>query len=304
MGWLSQSLEYENIVIPVLRQEGLPRELFILAMIESGFNNAALSKKKATGTWQFMKKTATHYGLTINHWVDERRDPIKSTLAAARYLRDLYKEFDDWFLSMAAYNAGQGRIKNAIKKAQTRDFWALSQTAYIKPETRHYVPKLLAALIIATNPKEHGFIITQKGNRPSLATVTVKRPVRLAEVASKLNLAETTLRELNPELIRHVTPPKVTNYALKIPGKYLEIFKAMEASFSNLKEGSSYTHLVMQGETLKQIAKHYGVSQKGILKINHGINQNPLRAGQKLEIPIPNLVISKTQETPPKPAKT
>ena len=157
--WLVRGENVREVIIPLLKQLGMPEELFYLSMIESGFNNRAYSRAKATGPWQFVAGTAKIYGLKMNYWVDERKDPVKSTIAAARYLRDLYKKFGNWYLAMAAYNAGPGKIRYAIRKLKTRDYWKISRSRYLRRETRNYVPKLLAALILGSNAEEHGFII-------------------------------------------------------------------------------------------------------------------------------------------------
>lgn len=291
--WLIRSQSHRGLVIPLLQKEGLPKELFFLAMIESGFNNSAYSRAKATGTWQFMKATARSYGLTINHWVDERRDPVKSTIAAARYIRDLYSQFNDWYLAIAAYNAGPGKIRSAIRRSKSRDYWVLAQSAYISRETKEYVPKMLAALLIASNPRAHGFsVVGSSEDFTPNTSVAVQHPARIDEVAERLNVSEQQLKRWNPELIRNIIPPpsRVRNnapYALRLPEKLVEKFEDIKESLTRLEVKDVLMHKISQGETLSRIAKKYKVEIRQILSVNPDLKPSRLKIGREIAIPVP-----------------
>lgn len=155
--WLSRSGRYLPLMKEIFKKNDLPEDLVFVSLIESGFNPYAYSRARAVGPWQFMKGTGLKYGLRINEWIDERRDPVKSTIAAANYLKDLYAMFNSWPLALASYNAGEGRVGRAMAKSKAGDFWDLRSTRYLRPETRNYVPKFMAATIIAKNPEKYGF---------------------------------------------------------------------------------------------------------------------------------------------------
>lgn len=291
--WLVRGESLKGVVKPLLKTEGLPPELFFLAMVESGFSNQAYSRAKATGPWQFMNGTAKLYGLRINYWVDERRDPIKSTIAAARYLRDLYAEFGDWYLAMAAYNAGPGKVKRGIAKLGTKDFWALAETKYLKPETKHYVPKVLGALILASDPITHGFDVTANPHDlPADGKVTVTRPVKLFDVASKMGLSHKLVARWNPELIHGITPPNVgkNGYELRLSQSLAEKFQEIEDNLPQLEVSDVKMHRVERGETLAKIARRYNVRINQILSINPDIRATALRVGRSIAVPVPSVV--------------
>ena len=216
--WLSRSERYIPMMKSVLRKEGLPEDLVYLAMIESGFAPHAFSVASAVGPWQFMSGTGKRYSLRIDPWIDERRDPLKSTIAAALYLKELYALFNnDWYLAAAGYNAGENKILRAISMYNTRDFWEISKGRYLKRETKDYVPKLLAAAIIAKEPARYGF--ADVAYLPPMDFDQVKIPSRtdLEVVAKGCGVSVQTIHELNPELRRSSTPPDYPGYELKIP---------------------------------------------------------------------------------------
>lgn len=291
MGWLVRGESVKKMVQPILQESGIPMEFFYLAMIESGFSNSAYSSAKATGTWQFMRGTAQLYGLKINHWVDERRDPIKSTIAAASYLKDLYAELGDWHLAMAAYNAGPGKVRKAIRRSGTRDYWQIAETDNLAKETKHYVPKVLAAILLATENKAHGFEVQSNPVDVLPETeVVVKRPVKLEELASKLKVPMKTLVSWNPELIRDITPPSKSGYALRLPTAYANAFPSIENELSYIEVTDIHMHTVRRGDTLSQIARQYKVAVKQILALNPGVKASRLRLGHQVAIPIPGIV--------------
>lgn len=296
MRWLVRGESYKQLLQPVLQSNGLPPEFFYLAMIESGFNNGASSRAKATGTWQFMKGTAKLYGLRIDHWVDERRDPVKSSVAAASYLRDLYRDLGDWNLAMAAYNAGPGKIRRSIKKAGSRDFWEIARANVIAKETCQYVPKVLAAILLASNPKSHGFDYQQSVDEDiPTGSVSVDRPVRLDEVATELKIALSTLQRWNPEIIRNITPPRRDGYSIRLPTNLIEQYAVIESRLSKVEVTDVQMHKIRQGETLSQISRLYKVSVRQIIQINPGVRASVLRPGRELAIPIPGIISTSTK---------
>lgn len=215
--YLARSTRYLPMIHEIFHEHGLPEDLAYLAMVESGFNPHAYSHAHACGMWQFIRGTAVRYGLTINNYVDERRDPEKSTVAAAKYLTDLYKRFGSWYLAAASYNCGEGRVQKEIDAGTHKNFWELSANERLPTETKNYVPQMIAAMIIAKNPEKFGF-----RNVPYLPplkydTVKVNEPTSLkaAAVASGVSVEE--IQMLNPELRKGVTPPDMPVYALRIP---------------------------------------------------------------------------------------
>lgn len=286
--WLARSEKYIPFMRELLREKGLPEDLVYLAMIESGFNPYAYSRSKAMGPWQFIYLTGKKYGLKVNWWVDERRDPEKSTIAAARYLKDLYDMFECWYLAAAGYNAGENKIANGIKRYRTEDFWELTKYRYLKQETKHYVPQMIAAALIAKDPEKYGFtnIEYQEPLRYDKVMVPPATDLRLIAKACEITLEE--LKELNPELRRWCTPPDVTEYEIKIPFGKAELF---EKNFKSLKPAGSTSfksHIVKKGETIQRIARLYRIEQEPILEINRLQANSRLSVGTNLLIPLPN----------------
>lgn len=291
--WLVRGESVRELVSPILREQGLPLEFLYLSMVESGFSNTAYSRAKATGPWQFMQGTARLYGLNINLWIDERRDPAKSTLAAAKHLRDLYEDFGDWYLTMAAYNAGAGRIRSAIKKAGSKDFWAIANSPYLPIETKHYVPKVIAALTMAANPRAHGFeFVSNEEDRMPTSLVHVKEPVSIRELGDKLGVEEPKLRQWNPELVNAITPPaKNGGYVLRLSDELVKKFQDIENSLSYVEVKDVLMHKVGRGETLARIAAKYKVSIRQILNINPGLKPARLSIGKVVAVPAPSVVL-------------
>ena len=281
--WLARYPVYESVIKEILDKNELPEELIYHAMVESGLNPRAYSRAHAAGMWQFINSTAKIYGLDRTWWVDERRDPIRATDAAAKYLKDLYIEFDDWYLALAAYNAGAGRINRAIRLHQTRDFWSLNS---LPKETKNHVPTVLATAIIATDPLEYGFE-EPTGSPFNYDQVTVEKSADLAVLAKCAGIKLKELREYNPELRQHATPPD-ESYDLKIPAGTRKTFLA---AFTSLNDEQRFApqymvHVVQRGNNLSWIAKKYGVSINQIASFNKIKNYHRLRIGQKLTIPV------------------
>lgn len=284
--WLARSEKYIHFMKSVLREHGLPEDLVYLSLIESGFDPHAYSRAKAVGLWQFIYLTGKRYGLRSNWWVDERRDPEKSTIAAAKYLKDLYEMFASWYLAAAGYNAGEYKIINAIKRYKTEDFWKLTNYAYLKRETKDYVPLMIAATLVAKEPEKYGFmdVVYQEPLRYEKAKVPELTDLSHIAKACETSLEE--IKDLNPELRRGVTPPDETEYEIKIPfGKrelFLEKFEAMKP----LEKFEFKTHLVKKGETLPRIARLYRVDLEPLLEINHLNKTSPLSKGTIVLIPL------------------
>ncbi len=281
--WLKRSGRYLPMIKNIFAKYGLPEDLAYLAMIESGFNPFAYSRAGACGIWQFMRKTARKYGLLINYWIDERRDPEKATEAAALYLSDLYEIFGDWRLACAAYNAGEGKISRAILRYRTRDYWKLCRYRYLRRETKNYLPKWLAALVIAKNPEKYGFYVDYD---PPLDYEVVEVPggTDLRVIALAAGVDYTTIRWLNAELRRAKTPPYVKTYPVKVPFGRADAVKRYLSQVKFVYHRKQIYHTVRKGETLLRIASYYKVPVRVLKRIN-GIEGNLIRVGQKLIIP-------------------
>ncbi len=286
--WLARSEKYIPFMRELLRENGLPEDLVYLAMIESGFNPYAYSRSKAMGPWQFIYPTGKKYGLKVNWWVDERRDPEKSTIAAARYLKDLYDMFECWYLAAAGYNAGENKIANGMKRYRTEDFWELTKYRYLKQETKHYVPQMIAAALIAKEPEKYGFIGIEYQEPLRYDKVKVPPGIDLRIIAKACEIPLDALKELNPELRRWCTPPDVAEYEIKIPFGMTERFQKNFESLCPKGTTSFKTHVVKKGETLGQIAKLYRVELEPILELNHLDKRSRLSVGTPLLIPLPN----------------
>ncbi len=292
--WLVRSASYRENLVPLLQAEGLPPEFFFLAMIESGFSNQALSHASASGTWQFMKPTAEYYGLQVNYWVDERRDPTKSTLAAARYLKDLYSQFGDWYLALAAYNAGPTRVIKAMKAMKSRDYWVLAASPHLRQETKDYVPKLLAALIVASHAPTYGFeVVADIRNKAPTAKLELQNSYRVADIAHRLGVPENDLMRWNPEMMQGITPPinpvRRKVYALRVPKSLQDRWSQIEPDLERLSISDILIHRVKRGDTVASIARKYKVSVKKIMETNPTLNAKRLKLGQSLNVPVPSI---------------
>jgi Transglycosylase SLT domain/LysM domain len=279
---LARSGKYMGMIVQVLHEEGVPRELAYLALIESGFLTHSLSPSGAVGLWQFVPGTARRYGLRIDSWVDERRDPLKSTRAAAAYLKDLHDYFGRWYLAIAAYNAGQGAIDRAMQSSGATDFWALSAKAKLRDETRNFVPKFVAASLIASDPQKYGFIDLAYDPPMDYEEMEVQGSLRLASLAEMAGTDPETIRELNPELLRSRTPPEERAFRVKLPTGHATIF-AQSYQERETKQTQFLTHEVKKGETLFTIARRYGQRVKSLMELN-GLANPTLRVGQLLKV--------------------
>jgi membrane-bound lytic murein transglycosylase D len=281
---LNRGSRYLPMIQSVFRAEGLPLDLAYVPLIESAFKPNALSRAKAKGVWQFMRGTALENGLRTDWYIDERSDPEKATLAAAKYLKTLYRQFDDWHLALAAYNGGLGRVQRAMRRSGRTDFWALTSTSkYLPRETREYVPLVLAAMIIARNPHQYGMAV-EASEPVEYEKVQVPRGVDLRRVAEWAGTTIDEIQTLNPELRRWTTPVKY-EYDVKVPVGSGDRLKAELASAPAAELTALKWHTVKRGESIKTIARKLGVSRTDLAEANGMSVKARVRTGQQLIIP-------------------
>jgi membrane-bound lytic murein transglycosylase D len=282
---LQRGAQYLPMIQSVFRAEGLPLDLAYVPLIESAFKPTALSRAKAKGVWQFMKGTGLEHGLKQDWYIDERSDPEKATLAAAKYFKSLYNMFDDWHLAMASYNGGPGRMQRAIKRSGRDNFWSLTATSrYLPRETREYVPMILAAVIIAKNPVKYGFEVAET-TAPSVETVLVPPAVDLRRVAEWTGVSADEIQQLNPELRRWTTPIRGSDYELTVPAGQAEVVRERLASTGSNELNALQWHVVKRGETLVTIARKLRVSRADLAEANYLGTSSRVQAGQRLLIP-------------------
>ncbi|OGQ48335.1 MAG: hypothetical protein A2W63_03995 [Deltaproteobacteria bacterium RIFCSPLOWO2_02_44_9] len=285
--WLARSERYLPMLKEILRQNNLPEDLAYIALIESGFNPNARSRARAVGIWQFMKWTGKKYGLTIDLWVDERKDPEKATWAAARYLKNLYGLFNSWHLAAASYNAGEGRIMRAVRKQKTDDFWIVAkQKKLLKRETRDYIPKYIAAMLIAKDPEKYGFSDIEYAPQLAYEKVSIPGATDLRVIAKACECSVEEIKELNPELLRWFTPPNLDEYKIKLPAEKTEVFRANFAEIPPQERLNFLVHKVKKGETLSTIAKRYGSPVEAILHLNRLKSVRYVKAGTDIVVPV------------------
>jgi membrane-bound lytic murein transglycosylase D len=312
--YLKRSGRYEGMIREKLRERGMPEDLLYLSMIESGFNPTARSKAQAVGLWQFIAETGRNYGLRIDSYVDERRDPEKSTDAALRYLGDLYDRFGSWNLAAAAYNSGENRVgrimreETGAERGREEDFWRIR--GRLPRETRDYVPLIVAAALIGKEPQKYGLEHVERYMPAPTETVAVPGGTDLEVVAKAVGASEDELRTLNPQLLRSMTPPGTSAYGVRIPegrllqyaanfermrGEYQARAEARRAEEKRLaqaaakkaaaKKAAARTYKVRRGESLSVIAKRHGVSVASLQRANGLGKRTTIHAGQSLRIP-------------------
>lgn len=286
--WLERRSKFEPLIQAALDEAKLPRDLLYLSMIESGFNPNAYSSADAAGLWQFIPDTGRMYGLRVDYWIDERRDPELATSAALHMLGDLYRQFGDWQLAFAAYNTGPGRISRGVARLKaegaTADFWTLYERDMLHPETEGYVPKIIAAAIIGKHPERYGFTNLQPVPQLAYDSATVEGVVDVAVLAKCAGLTEEAFRELNPMIRRYATPDGSTTVHLA-PGSK-DGFVASLAAIPPAERRQLVVHSVARGETLSMIAARYGVTASVVTDANNITNPNRIAVGQKLMIPV------------------
>lgn len=301
--YLKRSGRYEGMIRGKLRDRGMPEDLLYLSMIESGFNPTARSKAQAVGLWQFIADTGRRYGLRIDRYVDERRDPEKSTDAALAYLDDLHGQFGSWYLAAAAYNSGEGRVGRVMREVTgsergvEEDFWRIRSR--LPRETREYVPLMVAAALVGKEPGRYGLGDVERHLPVTTETVGVPGGVELAVVAAAIGVTEDEVRELNPQLVRGVTPPeevfpvrlpegRKTAFALNFALARRNAAAAPERTEMRLAQAdvsSSRSHRVRKGESLWTIARRNNTSVRAIKRANGMGSRSLIRPGQRLTIP-------------------
>ena len=292
--WVHRSSRYLAMIREVLRTRGLPEDLAFTAMIESGFKPDAVSRVGAKGMWQFMAGTARRYGLRVDRWVDERLDPEKSTIAAASYLNDLYRQFGSWALAQAAYNAGEVKVTRAIQKTGSRDFWTLAQSRHLRRETKEFVPQIHAATVIGRDPDRYGFDFDEV-DPVAFDTLAVPPATDLRRLATSAGLAPGDVRALNPTLVRGVTPPGGP-WTLRLPaGERERVAAALVPRRTPGMAGNKHVevshaaatgdvHVVRPRDTVSAIARQYGVSVGDVMRWNRLDSLDRIRPGDRLRV--------------------
>ena len=286
-GFMENALGRASMYLPMIRQvfaeEGVPSDLAYLAVIESGFRNEAKSRAKAVGMWQFIRSTGRIYGLSGNAWVEERRDPMKATRAAARYLKRLYELTGDWYLAASSYNAGPLTLDRAIQNTGTRNFWDLSRSRWLRTETKNYVPELCAAILVGRNPERYGLRIIPLVPY-AYETVAVSSMTSLTVLARCAGTEAATLKILNPELLRGSTPPGM--YQLRVPpGKAMDCLRQL-ARLPAGKRLDFRTYTVRKGDTLTKVARRFKLSPDDLLAAND-LTEKQFRPGKRVLVPPP-----------------
>ena len=294
--WLNRSHKFKEIMLPILEKENVPLEIFYLCVIESGLNPLALSYAQASGPWQFISSTGKEYGLQKNWYIDERRDFIKSTHAAARYLKDLKKIFDkenpedkngaNWYLAFAAYNCGASRVLKEMKRSNSNNFWDLNR---LPGQTRNYVPKILAFFLISKNPEKYGFSTVNEPNMEWVDKV-IDKQVSFQQISEITGIDIKSLQNYNPEIKRGILPPLEENesYTLRLPK--LNNYESFDSLFLLLKEKKTedflvVEHVVKKGDNLSRIAFKYNIKIQDIASMNNISQKKYLQPGQVLQIP-------------------
>ncbi len=281
---LARSGRYREMISATLKNVGVPQDLIYLAQAESGFQPLALSRAGARGMWQFMASRASMYGLERNWWVDERQDPAKSTHAAAEHLKDLYNQFGDWYLAMAAYNSGPGTIQHAVERTGYADYWELYRRGVLPQETRNYVPIILAVTIMAKNPSQYGLEHVTLDPAPQVDQVTIDYPVDLRLVAECVDASVNYLQELNPSLLR-MTTPKGEPFTLRLPAGTTQKYQTAIAAIPQDMRTLWRYYRVEPGDSLASIARKYHATAASITQANN-LPPDYVEVGSKLIIPV------------------
>ncbi len=288
--WLGRLARYDGMIRNVLRRYNLPEDLIYLALIESGYSNTAVSRANAAGMWQFIRSTGRQYGLRIDRWVDERRDPFKATDAAVRHLSDLQSQFNSWYLAAAAYNGGATRVSRGLRRLNEdaisdSTFFVLAEKRWIRRETRDYVPKLIAATMVAKDPVRYGF-----DNIPALEPlvfdeITVADQTGMDVIASLADTTIRAIRELNPQYYRGATPPG-EQVTVRVPRGSGNRVAQEYAQLPPSERVNFLEHRVRRGETMGEIAQRYGVGLSSLRVANPRVRPRRMRIGQRLVIPM------------------
>lgn len=298
-GSLSRGSRYMPMIRQVFAEEGVPQDLVFLAVIESGFHNSAKSYAKAVGMWQFMRSTGRIYGLKGTAWVEERRDPVKATRAAARYLKRLYEISGDWYLALVGYNAGPLTTERAIANTGSRNFWDLARSRWLRNQTKNYVPEMCAAVLIGRQPERYGLVVPRQ---PPFVfeNVEVAKATSLTVIARYSGTDVATLKDLNPELLRGSTPPG--SYTLRVPvGSAMKVHRALVG----LKGGQRLdfrAYVIRKGDTPEKVAKRFKLGAKELLEANE-MKASQFKPGKRIQVPPPPPLSLEDQDiTPPRVA--
>ncbi len=288
--YLSRLGRYETFMTDILIQEGVPKELIYVALIESGFNKHAHSHASAVGYWQFIRGTGRGYGLTINSLVDERKNPELATKAAAQYYKALFKVFGSWPLALSSYNAGENRVMRAIMRNYTRDFWTLALNKQLPRETANYFPKFVAASLICKDPKAYGFSHVERQPEIAFDTIQIKSGISISKLAKNLNIGKEDLRDLNPSFNTDFVPIyKGSATEFRVPAGYASrAVAALDDSASKSKyyaHTSESVHRVRRGDSLYRIARRYGTSIRVLMSENNLSKRSTIYPGMKIKIP-------------------
>lgn len=308
--WLARLPVYEPMIHEALASRGLPKDLVYLALIESGYSNTAVSRSRAVGMWQFMRPTGKEYGLRVDQWVDERRDPIKATNAAVSFLADLTKRFNgSYYLAAAAYNGGGGTVSRGLRRlgagaeeayfddddleadlasdANGDDrFFHLSDSRYLRQETRDYVPKLIAAAMIAKQPSRYGFGPAPAVDAFAVDSVPVMEPTSFAAIAKASGVDGATIASLNPHYLRDMTPPEPGTWWIRVPSGFGSLTDSVLATFASVDRIPATTHVVKSKETLRSIGRRYGLSVEELVSYNPGLDEDSkLKTGAAIRVP-------------------
>jgi len=289
--YLSRSTRYLPMMKNTLRENGLPEDLVYVALIESGFSPRAHSRANAVGYWQFIRGTGKRFGLKIDTFTDERRDPVLSTRAAAEYFKALYGLLGSWHLSMAAYNVGEMRVKRAVTRFYTKDFWQLAKQRRSFPaETKNYVPKFIAAAMIAKNPAKYGFVDLDYQDPLSYDTVALQSPISLSKLAANLNVEVEELKLLNPKFRTDFVPIlRGTETVVRIPvGRASDAMAALSMSVTSqpkMLQAEHFYYRIRRGDNLSMIARKHRTTVSQLRRINDLSNRSVLRVGQSLKVP-------------------
>jgi membrane-bound lytic murein transglycosylase D len=285
IAWLNGIIRRGSPYIPFIREEiakrGLPPELLYLPVIESGYNPRAISRSGAAGLWQFMKNSMAPFDMTVTNWMDERMDFWKSTQGALSKLEENYRHFGDWALALAAYNTGLGGVNRVVKRTGTGDYWTLCEKKELRTETIHYVPKLIAAAHILSNPRRFGVDLWPQA--PEWTRISPGRMADLSLLEELAGIDRGLLEKANPELRHQVTPPD-SGYQLKVPAESAPAIRAL-LERRDLKLINHYIYTIRSGDTLSALAQHYGVTADLIQDANPGLRPQFLKIGQEIRIP-------------------
>jgi membrane-bound lytic murein transglycosylase D len=300
--WMERAATIFPRMRPILREEGIPQEMLYLSMIESGLNMQAYSYAAASGLWQFIPGTGRLYGLHIDRVYDERRHVELATRAACNYLRKLYEEFGDWYLAMAAYNCGEGRVAKDIKRCKSNDYWQLHR---LPRQTRGYVPTYLAARAICENPQHYGFPPLPPERPFECDRIYVPGGYKLDDVARAAGQDPQAVRDLNPEFLKGVIPDRGQEMLVRLPGAASESFSEDLASMPKTVIAPTSSHRVRKGDTLNKIAAKYGTSVAAIMSLpeNRKVKARSLRVGQEIVIPVAQVQYTENSSSSAKTVK-